>query len=207
MFSKFTLHPWHGVDPHVLTPEVVTCYIEITPTDSVKFEVDKLSGLLKVDRPQLFSNKVPALYGFIPQTYCGNKVADRCMASTGKSGIKGDGDPLDILVLTERNITQGNILLSARPIGGLRMIDKNEADDKILAVMEGDQAYSQWNTLEDLPKPFLDRLLHYFLTYKNIPGRDEKPTVEIAEIYSIDEARKVIIDSIVDYKVLVGDQS
>lgn len=202
MFSKFTAHPWHGVDLHVQTPDIITCYIEITPTDSVKFEVDKSSGLLKVDRPQLFSNKVPALYGFLPKTYCGALVADRCMKNTGHSYIQGDGDPLDVLVLTEKNITQANILISARPIGGLRMIDKNEADDKIIAVMEGDQAYSQWNKIEDLPGPFLDRLLHYFLTYKNIPGRNDKPTVEIAEVYSIDEAKEVIKASMKDYNLL-----
>ncbi|MCE1165923.1 MAG: inorganic diphosphatase, partial [Bacteroidetes bacterium] len=116
-------HPWHGVYIGKGAPEIVSTYIEIVPTDTLKFELDKQSGYLKIDRPQLFSNICPTPYGLIPQTYCGNRVAEFCCDKTGRKGIKGDGDPLDICVLTEKVITHNDIILNAVPIGGLRMID------------------------------------------------------------------------------------
>src|SRR4029079_7352506 len=134
MTNNFKSHPWHGVSIGDQAPAVVTAFIEITPSDTVKYEIDKASGILKVDRPQLFSNVVPALYGFIPQTYCKEEIAKLCMEQTGMTGIEGDGDPLDILVLTEHRIVRGDILVQAVPIGGLKMIDDNQADDKIIAV-------------------------------------------------------------------------
>ncbi len=84
-------------------PNVVTAFIEMVPTDTVKYELDKVSGYIKIDRPQKYSNVVPALYGFLPQTYCGDLVAEYCMAQTERTDIHGDGDPLDICVLTEKN--------------------------------------------------------------------------------------------------------
>src|SRR5678816_1003266 len=129
MDNTYLFHPCHGVETGANAPEIVTAYIEITPSDTVKYEIDKISGILKVDRPQLFSNVVPALYGFIPQTYCKEEIA----ALSGRTGIEGDGDPLDILVLTEHRIVRGDILVQAVPIGGLKMIDNNQADDKIIA--------------------------------------------------------------------------
>ena len=109
--NKFQLHPWHGIEIGENAPSIVTTFIEITPSDSVKYEIDKESGQIKVDRPQKFSNIVPALYGFLPQTYCAEEVAEFCMQQTGKENILGDHDPLDICVLTERNITHGNIMV------------------------------------------------------------------------------------------------
>jgi inorganic pyrophosphatase len=173
-------------------------FIEMTPYDSVKYEVDKESGYIKVDRPQKFSNIVPALYGFIPQTYCGEKVADFCMEKSKKSDIKGDEDPLDICVLTERTITHGNIIVPAVPIGGLRMIDRGEADDKIIAILKSDQVYSIWKDIYDCPNSILSRIRHYFLTYKNIPG-EEGSKVEITDIYGKAEALEVINRSREDY--------
>ena len=111
------------------------------PTDTVKYELDKPSGYLKVDRPQKFSNVYPTLYGFIPRTYCGEENGAFCAQRTGRTGIMGDGDPLDICVLSEKPISHGDILLYAIPIGGLRMIDGQEADDKIIAILEGDAVY------------------------------------------------------------------
>ena len=125
----FQAHPWHGVSIGPHAPEKVTAYIEIVPTDTVKYELDKVTGHLRIDRPQLFSNVCPALYGLIPQTYCGSRVAAYCREKTGLANISGDQDPLDICVLTEKAITHGDILLRARPIGGLRMLDGVEADD------------------------------------------------------------------------------
>jgi len=191
-------HPWHGISYGENAPDHITCYIEMVPADLVKYEIDKVSGYRKVDRPQKFSNIIPALYGFIPQTYCGDLVAARANEKTKRTSIVGDGDPLDICVLSERNITSGDIILEAIPIGGFRMIDKNEADDKIIAVMAKDEIYSQWKDITEVPEQMINRLRHYFLTYKNIPG-ESNTIVEIAETYGRAEAHEVIKRSMEDY--------
>ena len=136
--SLFQAHPWHGVAPGEEAPGTVNAYIEIVPTDAVKYELDKQSGHLRVDRPQRFSSMCPSLYGFIPQSYCGEQVAQLCCERTGTRGIQGDGDPMDICVLTEKTFAQGNFFLHAEPIGGLRMIDVQQADDKIISVLQAD---------------------------------------------------------------------
>ncbi len=205
MRLRFKSHPWHGVNIGDEAPETVTSFIEMTPYDNVKYEIDKDSGYLIVDRPQKFSNIVPALYGFIPQTYCGEGVAALCMVKTGRRDIVGDGDPLDILVLTERNITHGNILVPAIPIGGFRMIDGGEADDKIIAVLKGDEIYNEWQDLADCPDNIVDRLKHYFLTYKEIPGGVTTKKCEIAAVYGKEEAHQVIRKSQLDYTNKFGD--
>jgi inorganic pyrophosphatase len=199
MTSKFKSHPWHGIKIGDNCPEQVTAFIEIVPTDTVKYEIDKETGYLKIDRPQKFSNVIPALYGFIPQTYCDKNIAEYATLKSGKKVEKGDGDPLDICVLTERTITHGDIILQAIPIGGFRLIDKGEADDKIIAVLKGDAMYEQWKNIDELPELIVNRLKHYFLTYKNIPGA-EAPTCEIANVYGRAEACEVILKSIEDYK-------
>ena len=191
-------HPWHGVRSWQKEGEYLNAFIEMTPVDSVKYEIDKESGFLMVDRPQKFSNIVPALYGFVPQTYCGSKVAGICMNETGKEGILGDTDPVDICVLTERNIAQGYLIVPAIPIGGLRMIDKGEADDKIIAILKGDEVFSDIRSIEDCPNTLVDRLKHYFLTYKQLPG-EESVNVEIAEVYGKEKALEVIRASQEDY--------
>lgn len=191
-------HPWHGISYGEKAPELITCYIEMVPADQIKYEIDKESGYRKVDRPQKFSNIVPALYGFVPQTYCGDSVAEFANIKTNRSTIIGDGDPLDICVLSERNIPTGDILMEAIPIGGFRMIDKNEADDKIIAVMAKDEIYSKWKDITDVPEPIINRLRHYFLTYKNIPG-ESNAIVEITETYGKETAYEVINRSINDY--------
>src|SRR5262245_28178315 len=183
---KLQAHPWHGIDPGAKAPERVTAYIEILPTDTVKYELDKPSGLLRVDRPQRFSSLCPTLYGFVPGTYCGPQVGARCAERTGRTGIVGDGDPLDICVFSERAIQRNAILLEAIPFGGLRMIDGNQADDKILAVIVGDAVYGEIASVDALPRALLDRLRHYFLSYKQIPGEGVVKQVEIAEIYGRD---------------------
>ncbi len=196
---QFLAHPWHGVAIGPQAPEVVTCFIEIVPTDTVKYEVDKESGHLKVDRPQKYSNHCPTLYGFVPQTYCGAAVGGFCSEKTGRPGIVGDGDPLDICVLTEKPITHGNILVRAMPIGGLRMIDNDQADDKIIAVLYDDSLYGKWRDLGDCPALVIDRLRHYFLTYKDLPGAEHRK-VEVAAVYDHAEACRVIELSMVDYQ-------
>ena len=202
-FPKFLPHPWHGVRAWQEQDTYLHAFIEMTPVDSVKYEIDKESGFLMVDRPQKFSNIVPALYGFVPRTYCGDGVARICQESTGKEGIVGDEDPIDICVLTERNIAQGYLIVPAIPIGGLRMIDKGEAYDKIIAILKGDEVFSGIESIEDCPATLVDRLKHYFLTYKQIPG-EESVKVEIAEIYGKEKAMEVIKESERDYQQLIG---
>jgi inorganic pyrophosphatase len=198
MGLRYKSHPWHGVDIGPKSPEIVTCFIEMVPTDTVKYEVDKESGYLIIDRPQKYSNIIPALYGFIPQTYCDEKVAEYCMSVTGRNNILGDHDPLDICVLTEKAISHGDILVRAKPIGGFRMIDGNEADDKIVAVLNNDAMYSQYNDISELPDMVVNRLKHYFLTYKDLPGNQRD--VEITHVYGLEEALEVIKRSQSDYQ-------
>jgi inorganic pyrophosphatase len=183
---------------------VVNAYIEIVPADTVKYELDKPTGHLKLDRPQKFSNVYPTLYGLIPQTYCGEAIAEFCMQQASRQGIVGDGDPLDICVLTEKAITHGDILLPVTPIGGLRMIDGNQADDKIIAVMRGDAIYGHMCDLHECPPAQIDRLRHYFLTYKDAPGARQREA-EITHVYGREEAHEVIERSRQDYATTFGD--
>ncbi len=199
----FQAHPWHGVTPGPNSPEQVTCYIEMVPTDAVKYEVDKPTGILKLDRPQRYSNQPPCLYGFVPRTLCDALVGARCAQRTGRANIAGDGDPIDVCVLTEKPIQHGSILVEAIPIGGLRMIDGNQADDKIIAVLKGDSVYGGWKDIKDVPTALVDRLRHYFLTYKQLPDAP-KPPVEIAEIYDRSEAHETIRQSLADYRAKYG---
>lgn len=197
MGLRYKSHPWHGVEIGDDAPNTVTSFIEMVPTDTVKYEVDKSSGYIRIDRPQKFSNVIPALYGFIPQTYSGQCVADYTMEKTAYEGITGDGDPIDICVLTEKVIPHGNILVSAIPIGGFRMLDGKESDDKIIAVMRNDAVYGGYKNITDCPDMVIDRLKHYFLTYKDLPG--EKRNVEITHVFDRDEAHEIILRSTEDY--------
>ena len=199
----FQAHPWHGIDPGVNAPAVVNAYIEIVPTDAVKYELDKRTGHLRVDRPQRFSSLCPAPYGFVPQTYCGPSVAALCESRTGRTGIRGDGDPLDICVLTERPAAHGAFVVRALPLGGLRMIDGDEADDKIVAVLESDVAYGHLRDIAEAPHALIERLRHYFLSYKQLPHEAPR-RVEIAEIYDRDSASEVIRRSVDDYRARFG---
>ena len=202
MISLNKAHPWHGVEIGKEAPREVTAFVEIVPGDTVKYEIDKASGYLKIDRPQQYSNVVPANYGFVPRTYCGENVAE---LARGKSTVQitgGDKDPLDILVLSEHHIPRGDILLTATAIGGLCLIDDGEADDKIIAVLKGDKVYEQYAELRDLPAGILKRFEHYFLTYKALPG--EPNVCQIARIYGRQEAHEVIGAAMEDYSTLIG---
>jgi inorganic pyrophosphatase len=199
----FQAHPWHGVAPGGDAPGVVNAYIEIVPTDAVKYELDKASGHLKVDRPQRFSSFPPTLYGFVPQTFCGERVGELCRERVGGGAIRGDGDPMDICVLTERPAAHAGFLVRARPIGGLRMIDGNEADDKIIAVLEKDVSYGHIEDLADAPAGLVERLQHYFLTYKQLPQESPR-RVEIAEVYDRAAALETLARSFEDYRTRYG---
>lgn len=190
---NFRLHPWHGLETGPEPPSIVTAYIEITPFDVIKYELDKTSGLLKVDRPQQSSSSPPTLYGLIPRTFCGARVAGLSSAAA-----TADGDPLDICVFSERPISNSDIIMNARVIGGLRMIDEGEADDKIVGVLANDPIHADVNDLSDLSVLLVERLEHYFLTYKQIPGKPIEVSIE--ERYGREDAYRVIEAAQEDYK-------
>ena len=202
MFRTDKAHPWHGIPIGDGAPAEVTVFIEIVPRDTVKYEVDKETGYLKIDRPQQYSNVVPANYGFIPQTYCSERIAALARAKTDIEITGGDGDPLDILVLSEHHIPRGDIILKARPIGGFCLVDDNEADDKIIAVLKGDKVFEQYEEISQLPKGILERFEHYFLTYKSLP--DAPNVCEIAYSYGREASYEVISSAIDDYAKLAS---
>src|SRR5688572_17127784 len=189
---QFRPHPWHGLEVGPAPPDLLNAYIEITPFDLMKYEVDKVSGYLRVDRPQRTSAQHPALYGFIPRTYCAERVSRLAPGS-----IRGDGDPLDICVLSERAITRNEIIVRCRVIGGLQMIDRGEADDKIVAVLENDNMWGSATDVSEVPPVLIERLQHYFLTYKLVPG--ERPVARIGRVYGRDHASKVVKAAMADY--------
>jgi inorganic pyrophosphatase len=187
-------HPWHGLDVGPEPPALVTAYIEITPRDVVKYELDKASGLLKVDRLLETSSSPPTLYGLIPRTYCGSRVA-----ALAESTDVADGDPLDICVFSERPIDKADIILTARVVGGLRMIDGDEADDKIVAVLANDPTFEGLEELAQLPATMADRLDHYFRTYKQGGAG-----VMIEARYGAADAQAVVVAAMADYDELMA---
>ena len=194
-FYRWRPHPWHGLDAGPDAPSIVTAYIEITPFAPVKYEIDKVTGYTRVDRPQRSSSHPPTLYGFIPRTYC----AERVCALSGPEATSGDGDPLDICIISERPITRADIILNARVLGGLQMIDGGEADDKIVAVLQNDHFWGEAQDLDDLPDKMIERLSHYFSTYKLVPGSDDTEA-SIARTYGREHAEAVIEAARADYQ-------
>ena len=196
-FYRWRPHPWHGLEVGPEPPRVVHAYIEITPFDLVKYELDKQTGYLRVDRPQRTSSQPPALYGLVPRTYCGERVQQLSEGST-----RGDADPLDICVISERPIERSEVILDARVVGGLQMIDNGEADDKIIAVLASDNLWGNVESVSDLPEVLVERLHHYFSTYKLQPGGPNH--VSIDAVYDADHAAKVIEASMADYDEMFG---
>jgi inorganic pyrophosphatase len=192
LVHRFRPHPWHGLDVGPNPPDVLNAFIEITPFDLMKYEVDKVSGYLRVDRPQRSSAQHPALYRFVPRTYCAERV--RRLAPGAR---RGDGDPLDICVITERAIQRNEVIVRGRVVGGLQMIDDGEADDKLISVLENDYVWGAARTIADVPRVLIERLEHYFLTYKLVPGR--RPKARITKVYGQAHARKVVKAAIADY--------
>lgn len=191
-FYRWRPHPWHGLETGPNPPRSVLAYIEITPFDLVKYEVDKETGYLRVDRPQRTSSQPPSLYGFVPRTYCGERVRQLSPKSE-----RGDGDPLDICVISERPINKSEIILNVRVVGGIQMIDGGEADDKIIAVLEKDNFWGGINDISELPKAMIERLRHYFATYKLVPGQDIRVSIE--SIFGAEHAMKVVEAAMQDY--------
>ncbi len=195
-FDRYRAHPWHGLPLGSDPPNVVDAYIEITPFDAVKYEIDKRTGYLRVDRPQGSSALPPTLYGFIPQTFCAQRVAALTPGST-----QGDHDPLDICVLSQQRIDRAEVVVPARVVGGIQVLDGGEADDKIVAVLASDTVFDYAKELTQLPTTVVNRIIHYFATYK-MDISVETPTnqIEIIGTYGAAHGREVVAASIADYR-------
>lgn len=204
MQMLYRAHPWHGISLGEEAPQIVNCYVEIVPTDTVKYEMDKETGILKIDRPNKYACLCPTLYGFLPRTYAGDRVAEYMSQHTGLLDLYGDGDALDVCVLTEKTIIHGDIMVRAIPIGGFRLLDGKEADDKIIAVLEGDFIYGDIRDISECPEKVIERLRHYFLTYKDAPERGINSKVQISGIYGCREALEVIKRGQEDYLELIA---
>ncbi len=165
----------------------------------MKYEIDKKTGYLRVDRPQGSSALPPTLYGFVPRTYCGDRVA----ALTADAAI-GDGDPVDICVLSQQRIDRAEIVLPARILGGVQVLDGGEADDKLIAVLQSDTVFDYAKDLKNLPVAVVQRIVHYFATYKmDITG--QKPNaIEVVGTYGAEHGRAVVEAALADYSDLFG---
>ncbi len=170
-------NPWHNVSPGNELPETVNGIIEIPKGTRAKYELDKESGLLRLDRVLYSSVYYPANYGFIPQTYCDDK------------------DPLDILILSQIDVVP-MCIVPAKVIGVMRMLDNGEADDKIIAVAEGDPSVSHINDISELPQHFISELRNFFEDYKKL----EHKTVVVEEFFNRKTATKILQDSLKMYK-------
>jgi inorganic pyrophosphatase len=165
----YVLHPWHGAHYGKKAPEIVNALIEIPQGSRAKYEIDKATGLLKLDRVVYSSFHYPINYGFIPQT------------------LGEDNDPLDILVMCGETI-QPLCLVEATVIGNMQMIDNGEKDDKIIAVATKDPTVNHFTNVNELPRHFIAVLKNYFENYKVL----ENKVVEIDEFQDKDAAYSVI---------------
>ena len=200
-FDTFRAHPWHGLPIGTDPPNVVDAYIEITPFDAVKYEIDKRTGYLRVDRPQGSSALPPTLYGFIPQTYCGERVARLTPHAT-----EGDQDPLDICVLSQQRIDRAEIVMPARVVGGIQVLDGGEADDKIVAVLASDSVFDYAKEITQLPITVVNRIVHYFATYKMDISGKQPNAIEVLGTYDSAHAKEVVMASIADYREATGER-
>src|SRR6476619_7119618 len=171
------LHPWHGVPYGDHAPRTVNAIIEIPQGSRCKYEIDKPSGLLKLDRVIYSSFYYPCNYGFIPRTYGDDK------------------DPLDILVLTSLPVTPLT-LMEAKVIGVMQMVDSGDADDKIIAVAAHDPGVNHYNNIEELPKHFFDELRHFFEEYKKL----ENKTVKVEDFGDKATALAIIEEALAFYQ-------
>lgn len=175
---------WHHVSSGKKLPEVVNGIIEIPKGTRAKYELDKESGLLKLDRVLYSSVYYPANYGFIPQTYC------------------DDGDPLDILILSQITVVP-MCIVSAKVIGVMRMLDNKEADDKIIAVAESDPSVNHINDISELPPHFISELRQFFEVYTKL----EHKSVVVEDFFGKNTAIEIIKDSFKLYKELISQQN
>lgn len=194
-----TLHPWHGIEL-LNKNNTHNAFIEICPNDALKYELCKKTGHLKVNRPQHYSNSIPCLYGFLPKTYSGKESAKYCEKKSGRDNLKGDKDPVDICVFTNFQAANG-IIVKTKIIGGLRMIDGGEVDDKLIGVLCNDPIYGGIDDIKDFNADVLEILKHYFLTYKGVDkaGSTVVKKVEILGHFGRDEALEIVNCGIRDY--------
>ena len=194
-----TLHPWHGIEL-LNKNDTHNSFIEICPNDGLKYELCKKTGLLKVNRPQHYSNSIPCLYGFLPKTYSGKESAKYCEEKSGRKNLKGDKDPVDICVFTNFEANNG-IIVKTKIIGGLRMIDGGEVDDKLIGVLHNDPVYGKIDDISNFEENLLKILKHYFLTYKGIDNKDSGviKKVEILGHFGREEALEVLECGVKDY--------
>lgn len=171
------MHPWHEVEPGPKAPELVNAIIEIPKGSKSKYELDKKSGLILLDRILFSSVHYPANYGFIPQTYC------------------EDRDPLDILVLGQEAAVP-LCIMRAKPIGVMKMVDQGEADDKIIAVHADDPGFNHYNSTKELPPHLLREVRRFFEDYKTL----ENKIVKVEDFFDRQEALKVIESAVKFYK-------
>ncbi len=171
------MNPWHDVSVGEDVPEIVTGIIEIPKNTRAKYELDKESGMLKLDRVLYSAMYYPANYGFIPQTYC------------------DDDDPLDIVVLSQIDI-QPMCLVNAKVIGVMRMLDGGEMDDKIIAVAANDMSVNHINSIDELPRHFFRELKNFFEDYKKL----ENKTVVVEDFQNKETALQIVKQSIIDYQ-------
>lgn len=170
-------HPWHGVSPGNKGPGIVNALIEIPKGSRAKYEIEKTSGLLKLDRVIYSSFHYPANYGFIPQS------------------LGYDNDPLDILVLCSQSI-QPLCIVEATVIGNMQMIDNGEQDDKIIAVATNDPSVNHIMDIDEMPAHFFNELKHYFEQYKVL----ENKKVAIDNFQDKETAYRIINDAFLFYK-------
>lgn len=198
-FYRWRPHPWHGLEVGKKPPELVHAFIEITPFDLVKYEVDKPTGYMMVDRPQRTSSTPPTLYGFIPRTYCHNHVQ-----ALTPNAEKADGDPLDICIFSERPIARAEVIINSRVVGGIQMVDDGEADDKIIAILENDNVWGHITDISEFPPRLIERLQHYFATYKMVSGNEAHVSVDV--VYGREHALKVVKAAMLDYEEVFGGE-
>lgn len=198
-FCRWRPHPWHGLPVGPDPPRRVWAYIEMTSYDLLKYEIDKETGHLRIDRTLHSSSLPPSLYGFIPQTYC-----DEGVARFNPRADRGDRDPMDVCVICERESSRAEVIADARVIGGIRTLDEGLADDKIVAVLNGDLLWGDVTDLSDISPSLIDRLRHYFATYKFVPGEENE--VEVQGAYGREDACRIVEAAMEDYRSLRWDR-
>ena len=171
------LNPWHDVELGDETPELVPAIIEAPKGSKTKYELDKATGMIRVDRILYSSVQYPANYGFIPRTYC------------------EDHDPLDVLVLGQEPVAPLSIM-RAKPIGLMKMLDHGEADDKIIAVNADDPEYAHYKSIDELPPHRMTEVKRFFEDYKVL----EEKNVVVEDFFSKMEALKAILTSMNQYE-------
>lgn len=172
---------WHDINKERINADNFIAVIEISKESKMKYELDKETGMLRLDRVLYTSTHYPASYGFIPLTYA------------------GDNDPLDVLVLCQSPINPMT-LVECYPIGVVKMIDQDEVDEKIIAIVKNDPSLNCYKDISELPKHIFDEISHFFNVYKTLEGK----TTYVKEILNSEKAKEIIQHSIINYKLKFG---